>query len=251
MIRVVIAEDNKYDRRVLVKMLEQLNNIHILAISDRGEEILSLVQELKPQAVILDIGLPDITGLELAKQINKLDSGIFVIFVTSHKNYALEAFGICAFDYIVKPFDRDRLAQTFDRLQIMMSIPEKSEIVRLEAEDGSTAQKKDLKALIRSGESYRVIAFSDILMITRSARKTEIHLKDEVFYSSLSLEKLETLFKGTFLRSHKGFLINCECISSITPLGKKTYLVRFIDYPHTALLTYEKLSEVKKYFIGL
>jgi two-component system LytT family response regulator len=115
--KVILVDDDKAMSIILKRMLKKINGVEVLSYFNNSEEALNFVNEyhMNIDLVFLDIEMPEENGMDLAKKINTISPLIEIIFITSHREYAVEAFDICAFDYIVKPVTQERVIRTIER----------------------------------------------------------------------------------------------------------------------------------------
>lgn len=111
----IIAEDEEQLRNYLFSKLKQVwPDLHILGTAENGEEALELIQRLRPDVAFLDIRMPGLSGLTVARRVINFCR---VVFVTAYDQYAVEAFETEAVDYLLKPVTRERLEKTVQRLK--------------------------------------------------------------------------------------------------------------------------------------
>lgn len=167
-----------------------------------------------------------------------------LIFATAHSEYMPEAFLVYAFDYLIKPFNVERVNHTLERIKDLQKPDEKptmDKIVRYE--------KGLEKLLVKSKESMSFVTVNDIILIQREDNSTVIYTQKDSFTTSASLSDIEEkLDKDQFIRSHKSYIINLSQITKILPYGRWTYIVKFKDIDKDALITSEKYEEIKKMF---
>ena len=116
MIRVLLIDDEKPALEEMEYQLKKFSFIEIAGMIQDAREVLTKLDEVKPDAVFLDIDMPNINGLELALKIQELQEHIIIIFVTAYAQYALESFKAYPLDYIVKPASEKRLSRTMEHL---------------------------------------------------------------------------------------------------------------------------------------
>lgn len=114
-IRVVIADDNADMRRIERMMISRAEGFEIVGEAEDGVQLLTLVEQEKPQLVFLDVEMPGKTGVECARVIQDMNPAIVLIFATAHDEYMGDAFEVYAFDYLLKPFKKERVMQTLER----------------------------------------------------------------------------------------------------------------------------------------
>ena len=115
-IRSLIADDEPLARELLRSMLEEEPDIEVIGEAGDGEAALAAIRELDPDLVFLDIQMPVMTGVELLGELDS-DEIPSIIFVTAYDQFALKAFEVNAVDYLLKPFDQDRLSEAIDRVR--------------------------------------------------------------------------------------------------------------------------------------
>jgi DNA-binding response OmpR family regulator len=113
--RVVLADDEPLARRRLRALLAPHADFEIIAECASGPETVRVVTALRPDVVLLDIEMPDLSGLALVASLPEPKPRI--VFVTAHERYAVGAFGVRALDYVLKPFDEERFVSTLDRIR--------------------------------------------------------------------------------------------------------------------------------------
>ena len=112
---VIIVDDDKAMLLIMKKMLKKIEGIDIVNTFNDTRNVIGFIKEFKIDMVFLDISMPEENGLELARKVLETSPSTDIIFTTSHREYAVEAFDICAFDYIVKPVLPERLKRTVKR----------------------------------------------------------------------------------------------------------------------------------------
>jgi DNA-binding LytR/AlgR family response regulator len=145
--RVMIAEDEPAARRKLARLLSAEPGVVLIAEADNGDHALELAATLRPEVCFLDIQMPGLSGLDVATRIAPFSS---VVFITAFSEHATQAFDINAVDYLLKPYTRERLRATLQRVRkrMLSEMPELRQR-RLELTLGSiksaNAQHNDLR----------------------------------------------------------------------------------------------------------
>lgn len=246
-ISVMLVEDEEGIRKLLNKIIEKKPGFEVVAESDNLTNAVTLFMKKKPEVVFLDIEIGGESGLECAKIIADLEPKTKIIFATAHSEYMSDAFEVYAFDYIVKPFNIDRVNHTLERIENLSErkTPDNSHL------DKIVKYEKGLeKLLVKGKESMSFVDIKDIILIQRENGSTVIYTKNDSFTTSASLSDIEAkLDKDQFLRSHKSYIINISQIKKIEPYGRWTYVVTFKDIDKDALMISEKYEEIKKRFL--
>lgn len=248
MIKVGIIEDEPEIRKLLQKMIERQSGFQVVFESGTFAQAIMEFTKYRPDVVFVDIDLNGESGLECAKVMTELSPKLKVIFATAHSEYMANAFEIYAFEYLVKPFNMERVIKTLTRIKdslidSQLNIENGAEVSVTQAD----FQKE--KLMIKGKEQVAFVDKEDILMIERENQTTCILTSDETFRTSASLSMIESkLNPKEFMRCHKSYIINLSKIKKIEPYGRWTYLVKLKGTDATALMTAQNYEEIKKIF---
>lgn len=247
MIKVMVVEDEPEIRRLLIKMIEKKEGFTVICEASSNMQAVTLFTKHRPQVIFVDVDLDGENGLECAKVLTEIDPKVKIIFATAHSEYMANAFEIYAFDYLLKPFKMERILNTLSRIEEMTTTLETNTVVQMPVKDHADADGN--KLLIKGKEQVFFVDKSDIIFAERENSITNIVTAEETYHTSTSLTDLEEkLSGGQFMRGHKSYIINIRKISSIEPYGRWTYVVHFKGMQETALITYEKYTEIKDKF---
>jgi len=229
-ITVMVAEDEYLAREELVYMLEKEKDILVYPSAETGEELFELYFEHRPDVLFLDIEMPGMKGIDVAKKIMKStnDEPLF-IFTTAYEEYAIDAFDIEAVDYLLKPFDQIRLQQALERVR--KKLKEKKL-----ADSSFMSPNTTKKLLIDDGEKMVVISSDSIYYAVPSQRMLEIHTTNGVIKSKMTLQELENKLEGLpFFRTHRSYLVNLNYIQEITPWFNGAYNITLKNKEKTTI----------------
>ena len=244
-IKVMLIEDEAGMRLLLRKIIEKHPEFEVVAECGELTESVIAFNRRKPEVVFLDIGIKGQNGIECAKILTDLNPKVKIIFATAHTEYMSEAFELYGFDYLVKPFNLDRVKRTLNRIVEQM-IPQEYE----PEERLVKSEYRQDKLLVKGKESMSFIHIPDIILIQRENNATVIYTEKDSYVTSVSMADLEKkLDPEQFLRSHKSYIINLSRIRKIEPYGRWTYIVHFQGRREDALLTAEKFEEIKRRFV--
>jgi len=247
MIKVMIVEDEPEIRKILGKMIEKQDGFTVVAACGDFAGGITAFMKYRPEVVFMDIDLAGESGMDCAKTITELDPKTKIIFATAHSEYMANAFEIYAFDYLVKPFNLERVEKTLGRIKGMQgngAVPEESQDKVVTAPE----QHKD-KLMIKGKEQMTFLDKKDIIMVERLDGETIITTMDGEFHTSASLGSIEEkLDSAEFMRCHKSYIINLSMISQIEVYGRWTYTVKLKGTGSTALMTSQKYEEVKQLY---
>ncbi|MEM8900426.1 MAG: response regulator, partial [Bacteroidota bacterium] len=114
-LRVLIADDELPARNKMKRLLQKITSVELVHAAENGFDALEHIQSLKPDLVFLDIEMPGMNGLEVAENID-LEKMPAVVFATAYSEHAIKAFELNALDYLLKPFNEERLRNTIDKV---------------------------------------------------------------------------------------------------------------------------------------
>ncbi len=246
--KVMLIEDEPEIRKLLRKIIERQEGFEVVAEAADFATAVTEFTKYRPDVVFVDVDLKGESGLECAKVFVELNPKLKVIFATAHSEYMANAFEIYAFDYLVKPFDIERVNRTLKRIKD--SLPqENAKEDDAESNHVSQSEQHKEKLLIKGKEQISFVDKKDIILIQREEGATEIITYEENFKTSASLSELEEkLPMPEFMRCHKSYIINLSAISKVEPYGRWTYVVKCKGTKETALMTAAKYEEVKKMY---
>ncbi len=245
MIKVCIIEDEPEISRLLRKIIEKQEGFEVVSESGTFASALSDFTKYRPDVAFVDIDLNGESGLECAKVLTELNPKLKVIFATAHSEYMANAFEIYAFDYLVKPFNVERVVKTLSRI--------KGESV-VDCADGpeetvSQSEHYGDKLMIKGKEQALFVDKKSIVFVERLDGVTRILTTEGLYQTSASLGSIEEkLNPKEFMRCHKSYIINVSMISQIESYGRWTYIVKLKGTEETALMTAKCYEEIKKMF---
>lgn len=192
-LRVLVVDDERPALDELAWLLERDDRIGHLLTTDSAAEALRLLQEEPVDAVFLDIRMPGLTGLDLARVLSRFRSPPPVVFVTAHDDHAVDAFELNAVDYVLKPVREDRLAEAVRRVVETTGPP---------AEDGGDTIAVDL------GRVTRFVSRSDVRYVEASGDYARLHTAGGSHLVRVPLTTLEEQWRDAgFVRIHRSLLV--------------------------------------------
>lgn len=211
--RVMVVDDEPLSREELKHLLCVYEQIEIIGEADCGESALEKVVTLQPDVVFLDIEMAEMSGLSLAKMLQRLKQPPSIVFATAYPNYAVEAFRYEAVDYLLKPFDEVQVGETVLRL-----------VRKFEKERPASSEDTVRKLAIEEEDGIVYVSPHDILYCCREIKDTLIVTKQKKYYTKVPLKELEQKLKGNlFFRPHKSYLVNVEKVEQLTPWFNGAY----------------------------
>ncbi|WP_438313471.1 LytR/AlgR family response regulator transcription factor [Sporosarcina sp. FA9] len=212
-IRTLIVDDERYAREELMYLLGKYPSIQIIGEAESGEVAIMKALQLQPDVVFLDVEMPKMNGMDVAKVFLELKKVPIIIFATAYPQFAAEAFRINAIDYLLKPYDEEQLKQAISRIEKGIYPTEKID----------TASNLGKMAVEKDGE-IDYILIKDILYMYRENKTTKIITHKNDYEVRTALKELESrLIPFSFFRIHKSYLVNMIYISRLTPWFNGAY----------------------------
>lgn len=219
MLKAYIVDDEPLARDELKYLLIRSKQVMVLGESDCFDKAIEEISLMKPDIVFLDIELSEENGLKLAGQLASLESPPVIIFATAYDEYALQAFELNAFDYILKPYDEERIQKTLEKINRMQKIGGKVFSVKPSLSNDSNG-----KFAILVDERIILLTFDEIVYMESSEGKCTIGTLAQKYTVSEALVVLEKKLNPTkFLRVHRSFIVNVDHIIEIEPWFNSTY----------------------------
>ncbi len=218
-LRALIADDEPRARQYLEKLLGEHETIEVVGSARSGAEALQRIEELKPDVAFLDIHMPDLSGLEVARHLRGAEAPI-VVFVTAYDKYAIEAFEVAALDYLLKPLKRERLTETVRRIETEASAGRpaaRAEALREALDSPSLAERMPpLRRLpVRHRREVRLLDLAQVPLIFSRDRLVLASCDGHEYLVDYTLQALEQrLPEGQFVRVHRAALVNVDAIES-------------------------------------
>ena len=217
-LRALIADDEPRARQFLEKLLAEQPELEVVGAARGGVEALAMCHRLKPDVAFLDIHMPDLSGLEVARQLVRVGPPI-VVFVTAYDKYAVEAFEVAALDYLLKPIRRERLTDTVRRVVSEARGGRGASARALEeALDNPEMAKRAaiLKRLpVRHRREIKLLDLDQVPLIFSRDRLVLARSEGHEYLVDYTLQDLETrLPEGRFVRAHRAALVNLDAIES-------------------------------------
>lgn len=242
MLRVLIVDDEMLARDELKYLLHRTKEVDFIEEAESIEEALDKMMDEKPDLLFLDIQLSDDSGFDIAKRLKKMKNPPAIIFATAYDQYALQAFEVDAIDYILKPFDEERVVQAIHKYK-KIRVPHHA--VKEEEPIGESSSQTG-KLAISVDDSIVLVNIEDILFVGLIEGEVTIQTITESYHTADTLAMLEKkLPSQSFVRVHRGYIVNVHHISEVQPWFNSTYnLVMKNDKRVPVSRTYAK--ELKK-----
>ena len=231
-VSTLIVDDEELGRKRIRKLLSLESEFEIVGESRDGCEAIRAIEKLAPDLVFLDVQMPEIGGFEVLAQIDPKKMPV-VIFVTAYDQFALKAFEAQALDYLLKPFDDERFAQSLQRARTYLnggtndSIRER--LARLVS--GLPSQGRYLsRVAVKSAGRVLFLKAGEIDWIEAAGNYVNLHVGKEAFMLRGRMSELEKRFDPEqFFRIHRSTIVNLDRVKELQPLFKGEGIVVLKD----------------------
>lgn len=228
-IRVLIADDEPNSLETMNLMLREIRDAEIVAQCSTGLEAVKAIKKRAPDIAFLDIQMPDLDGFGVVEKIPR-DHMPVIIFVTAYDRFALQAFEAQALDYILKPYDHDRIQAAFERARRSLSSHQKEGSTAVALKERKPAGSSLQRILVKKNGRIFIIRAQDLDWIEASADYVRLHVKEEVYLLHEKLGSLENkLDPRIFVRIHRSAIVNIDRVKELEPLFHRDYLVLLRD----------------------
>ncbi|MBU3113102.1 LytR/AlgR family response regulator transcription factor [Clostridium lacusfryxellense] len=240
MLRVVLVDDEKLALDELSFILSKNSEIEIIGKYESPLAALEFIKKSEPEIVFLDVKMPEIDGFTLAKEINKLDFQVNIVFATVFDKYAIRAFEMNAIDYVLKPFSEKRLDLTMDKINEKYS-NNKNALLKEKSIEGM------IKIPLWKDECIYLVHPQDILYCTVLNKEVFVFAKEATFTTHDTLNQLANkLINHNFFRSHKSYLVNLDRIYKIVPWFNSTFVLQIEGLKEEVPVSRHYVKDFKK-----
>jgi two-component system, LytTR family, response regulator LytT len=217
-VKVVLVDDEAPARSELRHLLGAHPQVEVVGEATSAAEALGLAGEC--DALFLDVEMPGASGIDAARLVRGRTEPPAIVFVTAHAAYAVDAFAVEAFDYLLKPIDPERLARVVERL-LARAAPE-----------ARTARKIPVVA----GSRAELIDQDEVQFIQAEGDYSRVHVHDRSYLATASLRELEEALPGDrFMRIHRSTIVNLAKVAAVRRVGDDRISLALDDAQRTEL----------------
>jgi two-component system, LytTR family, response regulator LytT len=235
-ITTVIVDDERPARDELAFLLRGFPEIDLIAQGKNGLEAVALIKEHNPDLVFLDVQMPGLDGFGVIKKLIERKLRVpQIVFATAFDNYAIQAFEVNAVDYVLKPFDKARIAKAVQRAKKMVEA-HISPVERLESLVGQLGAPKPksaqpVKLLVKSQARMFLVDAEEMIYASIQDGTITIFARDAEGVSNYrTIEELAAALDGdVFWRAHRSYLININHIKEVVPWFKSSFMLKMND----------------------
>ena len=226
-LRILIADDEPLAIERLQLLLARTGGVDLVGAASDGDSAVRMAEALNPDAVLLDIAMPGLDGIDVARALARRRPSPAVIFITAFAQFAVAAFEVAAVDYLMKPIEPARLVVALDRARLHLKQRHEQEAARDSADvspflDEFWASDRTGLVRIASRDIDRITAERDYMRLHVGARSWLIH------HSMAALE--ERLDPQTFVRLHRSAIVRREFIAGFSRNPSGRWIARLADH---------------------
>lgn len=182
--KVAIIDDEPLARMELRYLLQETNEVTAIYEGDSIEDAFQIILADQPDLLFLDIHLTEESGLDLAKRLARIPHSPLIIFATAYDNYALDAFEVNAIDYVLKPFEQERIEKSIQKAKRVLDAKSKEKSLQ-------SKEKNSNRLTIETNERIYLLDFADIIYCEVQGKETTVYTKAGNYTSQTSLAAIE------------------------------------------------------------
>jgi len=249
MIRVMLVDDERPSLNELQYILNQIEGVKVEAMFSDAVDALQNFSVIDPDVVFLDIEMPELDGLSLAAELIQQKPDLAIIFATAFDHYALKAFEHHAMDYVLKPFEEDRIRKAVERIQTRLGQREELEerFAQIEAFRREDIQVKRISVwvndriiLIPLEKIAYFVAEEGTVFLVEGNQRYELHA---------TMAQLEARFlTDGFFRSHRSFLVNLSMVEEMIPWFNNTYVLKLTGQEEEIPVSRSRVKALKEHY---
>ncbi len=235
-VSTLVVDDEQLAREELTFLLKDFPEVEVLDTASNGLEAVKLIEQLEPDLVFLDVQMPGLDGMGVIKQLKDKGGPLpHFVLITAYDHYALEAFRLQALDYLLKPVEKERLAETVSRAHKIAE-----EKASAQDKGGDATAKPALqrnKLLVRSNNRNLIVDAQDLIYATIDDGLITVvtsHFEGQSNYRTIE-ELQSNLDPNLFWRVHRSFLVNINKIKEVIPWFKSSFQLKMDDKKQTEI----------------
>lgn len=225
-LKILIADDEPLAAERLQMLLARVEGVHLVGTAHDGESAVRMAEALGPQLVLLDIAMPGLDGIEVARALSGKCGSPAVVFITAFDQFAVAAFDVAAIDYLMKPVDSERLTRSIERARAYLEARERRGPEEITAPPSPWLEEfwaSDLTGLVR-------IAARDIDRVTAERDYMRLHVGKRSWLIHHSMTALEEgLDPELFVRLHRSAIVRRDFIAGFSRNASGRWIARLAD----------------------
>lgn len=258
-LRALIVDDESPARKELRYLLKPFAEIQVVGEADNALEALELIDNLEYSIVFLDIDMPGLQGIELARQLQERGNSPAIIFITAHEEFAVEAFSVNAIDYLLKPINPKRLEQSLQKVMAYHTALVQQDNSPLElitnalpmATPNPVVRPLEVVPVEHRGKTI-LLRPEEIIYFYTDKDNVFVKIQKESYLARFTLRELESrLNSNLFFRTHRCYLVNIQRMRELIPYFNGTYTVVVDDQEKSEIPVSRTQARKLKEILGL
>lgn len=248
MIKCIVIDDEKPAREEIKYLISLHPQFQVIGEGENGIDAINLINTLRPDVVFCDINMPLLNGIEVAKVLIRKAIDIQLVFITAYDAYAIDAFELCALDYLLKPIKESRFDQTLLKIKLLYEQKKSNlDLVDQLLNDYTQAvEKPNHLCLYKEGLLYP-IKFEEVIYIHTEEKMVHFYTDKGVFESSKALSEIEEILPdNSFFKCHRSYIININSIESVIPWFNRTYRVKLNGFEKEIPVSRNQTNRLKE-----
>jgi two-component system, LytTR family, response regulator len=244
-IKTIIVDDEASARSRLSKLLAGFSEIQVVGQAQDGLEAVSLIREIQPDLVFMDVQMPALDGFEVLRSLPSGTPWPLVIFATAFDQYALAAFEANAVGYLLKPINRDKLRAAVDRVSQLLANPQGAAKEETRLREFAKEASKGLRQIVAQVRGrYLLIPLEDVCFFRMEDGLTKVKTDTALYRVDYSLTELdERLPDPPFFRAHRSTIVNLQKVKEIAPMFKGAFVLIMKDREGSEIQVSERHSK--------
>jgi two-component system, LytTR family, response regulator AlgR len=234
-LRALVVDDEQPARARLAALLRELGQVEVVGEARNATEALQCIDELEPDLLYLDVRMPGMSGLELARHLGGLEDPPAIIFTTAHDEHAMEAFEAEAVGYLLKPVRKEKLAAATERAQRLT--------LRQLGSVAGVAPRTHLS--VRQRDGIRLVKLDDVICLVADQKYVTVHHGGGEDLIEDSLRALESELGNRFLRIHRSALVNRDFIETVERNAEGHHQIRLRGVSEPMQVSRRLVTELK------
>jgi two-component system, LytTR family, response regulator LytT len=252
-IRTLIVDDEPAARSRLRKALAVFPMIEILDEARDGVEAVELIGKHEPELVFLDVQMPGLDGFEVLRSLPPGRKWPLVIFATAFDKYALKAFEANAVGYLLKPMDKEKLAQAVERASRLINSPRAASEERQKLKSLAQDNPGQLEHVVaRNRDRYVLVDVKDVCFFRMEDELVKVRTAARLYWTDYTMNQLEErLPSPPFLRVHRAAIVNARMIAEATPTPRGAFVLTMKDDAATEIAVSERQAKAVREMLKL
>jgi two-component system response regulator AlgR len=234
-LRALVVDDEQPARDRLVSLLRELGQVEVVGEARNAAEALRRIEELDPDLLYLDVRMPGMSGLELARHLGTLDEPPAIIFTTAHDEHAMDAFEAEAVGYLLKPIRKEKLSAATERAQRLT----------LQQLGSMAGQAPRTHLSVRQRDGIKLLRLDEVISLVAEQKYTTVHHTGGEDLIDDSLRTLEAEFGDRFVRIHRSALVNRSFIEAVERAADGHHLIRLRGVSEPMQVSRRLVAELK------